>query len=228
MAKEKQTETRTSIDELNETLNSVVEEKVINNKKPILLAVLAIVVVAIAVMAVVNMRQAGAEAANTAIGQADLELMQGNDSIALDMYKSVADNEGYDAGNRASLEAAILLYKKGDYEQALNYVEKYSPSEEVVGAASYSLKGDCLVNLDRYEEAIAAFDKAIATSGDNEFYTPLFMIKQANVYRELKNYEKEAAVYEKIKSEYPAYCATYGFNVEKYIERAKASAAQAQ
>lgn len=172
MAKEKQTETRTSIDELNETLNSVVEEKVINNKKPILLAVLAIVVVAIAVMAVVNMRQAGAEAANTAIGQADLELMQGNDSIALDMYKSVADNEGYDAGNRASLEAAILLYKKGDYEQALNYVEKYSPSEEVVGAASYSLKGDCLVNLDRYEEAIAAFEEAIATSGDNEFYTP--------------------------------------------------------
>lgn len=228
MAKEKQTETRTSIDELNETLNSVVEEKVINNKKPILLAVLAIVVVAIAVMAVVNMRKAGAEAANTAIGQADLELMQGNDSIALDMYKSVADNEGYDAGNRASLEAAILLYKNGDYEQALSYVEKYSPSEEVVGAASYSLKGDCLVNLDRYEEAIAAFDKAIATSGDNDFYTPLFMIKQANVYRELKNYEKEAAVYEKIKSEYPAYCAAYQFNVEKYIERAKASAAQAQ
>lgn len=226
MANEKQNETRTSIDELNETLTNVVEQKVQNNKKSILLAIAAVVVVAVAVMFFLNMRQSNALAADEAIAQADMSLIQGNDSIALTQYMQVADNEGYDAGNRAALQAAILLYKKGEYQKALDYLSKYSPEEAIVGAASYSLQGDCYVNLEKYNEAVAAFDKAISTSDDNELYTPLFMIKQANVYRELKDFNKEAAVYEKIKKEYPGYAAAYNLNIDKYIERAKASQAK--
>lgn len=226
MANDKQKETRTSIDEINDTLTNVVEQKVQNNKKSIILAVAGIVAVALVVMFIMNMRQSGAAAANEAIAQADASLRQGNDSIALVQYKQVADNEGYDAGNRAALQSAILLYKDGKYEEALNYLEKYSPTEAIVGAASYSLKGDCYVNLQKYDEALSAFDKAIDASDDNEFYTPLFMIKQANVYRALKNYGKEAALYEQIKKEYPAYGSAYGLNIEKYIERAKASQAE--
>lgn len=226
MANEKQNETRTSIDELNETLTNVVEQKVQNNKKSILLAIAAVVVVAVAVMFFLNMRQSNALAADEAIAQADMSLIQGNDSIALTQYMQVADNEGYDAGNRAALQAAILLYKKGEYQKALDYLSKYSPEEAIVGAASYSLQGDCYVNLEKYNEAVAAFDKAISASDDNELYTPLFMIKQANVYRELKDFNKEAAVYEKIKKEYPGYAAAYNLNIDKYIERAKASQAK--
>ncbi|MBQ9073852.1 MAG: tetratricopeptide repeat protein [Muribaculaceae bacterium] len=226
MANEKQNETRTSIDELNETLTNVVEQKVQNNKKSILLAIAAVVVVAVAVMFFLNMRQSNALAADEAIAQADMSLIQGNDSIALTQYMQVADNEGYDAGNRAALQAAILLYKKGEYQKALDYLSKYSPEEAIVGAASYSLQGDCYVNLEKYNEAVAAFDKAISASDDNELYTPLFMIKQANVYRELKDFNKEVAVYEKIKKEYPGYAAAYNLNIDKYIERAKASQAK--
>ena len=226
MANEKQNETRTSIDELNETLTNVVEQKVQNNKKSILLAIAAVVVVAVAVMFFLNMRQSNALAADEAIAQADMSLIQGNDSIALTQYMQVADNEGYDAGNRAALQAAILLYKKGEYQKALDYLSKYSPEEAIVGAASYSLQGDCYVNLEKYNEAVAAFDKAISASDDNELYTPLFMIKQANVYRELKDFNKEVAVYEKIKKEYPGDAAAYNLNIDKYIERAKASQAK--
>ena len=223
MANEKQNETRTSIDELNDTLTSVVEQKVQNNKKSIFTAILAVVVIAIAVIFVVDMRKESANAANDAIGQADMSLAQGNDSIALVQYMQVADNEGYDAGNRAALQAAILLYKKGDYEKALEYVGKYDPKEALIGAASYSLEGDCYVNLEKYEEAVKSYEKAISASEDNGFYTPLFMIKQANVYRAMKEYNKEAAVYEEIKAEYPEYAAAYNLDIEKYIERAKAS-----
>ena len=95
MAKEKQNETRTSIDELNDTLTNVVEEKVQNNKKTIITAILAVVVIAAAVIFFLDMRQESANAANDAIGQADMSLAQGNDSIALVQYMQVADNEGY-------------------------------------------------------------------------------------------------------------------------------------
>ena len=45
MAKEKSTQTRTSIDELNENLSSI-EQKVENNKKIIIYAATAIVIIA--------------------------------------------------------------------------------------------------------------------------------------------------------------------------------------
>ncbi len=223
MAKDKKEEVRTSIDELNDTLTEVVGEKVQQNKKPIIWAAIAAIVIAVAAIFIVDMRKSGTEAANEALGQAGIAA---NDSIALAQYMQVADNEGYDAGNIAALQSAILLYQKGDYEKALEYVGKYSPTEELIGAASYSLEGDCYVNLQKYNEAVASFEKAISASDDNAAYTPLFMIKQANVYRELKEYAKEAAVYEKIKAEYPEYVASYGINIDKYIERAKASKAE--
>ena len=80
------------------------------------------------------------------------------------------------------------------------------------------------MNLEKYPEAVKSFEKAIDASDDNAFYTPLFMIKQANVYRALKEYNKEAALFEEIKAEYPEYAAAYNLDIEKYIERAKAMA----
>ncbi|MBR5899499.1 MAG: tetratricopeptide repeat protein [Muribaculaceae bacterium] len=227
MAKENQNETRTSIDELNDTLTNAVEQKLQNNKKSIIFGVAAIVAVAAVILFVVNSRQAGSVAADDAIGQADRTLIvEGNDTLALAQYMQVADNEGYDAGNRAKLQAAILLFEKGDYEKAIEYLNDYSAEEALIGAAAYSLQGDCYVNLEKYNEAIASFNKAISVSDDNDIYTPFFMMKQARVYRELKDYAKEAAVYEKIKKQYPAYAGAYQIDIDKYIERAKASKAE--
>lgn len=227
MAKEKQTETRTSIDELNDTLTNAVEQKLQNNKKSIIMAVVAVIAVAAVVLFVVNSREAGATAANDAIAQADRTLIvEGNDTLALAQYMQVADNEGYDAANRAKLQAAILLFEKGEYQKAIDYINGYSASDALIGAAAYSLQGDCYVNLEKYNEAVASFDKAISTSDDNSLYTPFFMMKQARVYRELKDYAKEAAIYEKIKADYPDYGAAYQIDIDKYIERAKASKAE--
>lgn len=44
--------------------------------------------------------------------------------------------------------------------------------DDVVGAAAYALQGDCLVNLDRLDEAAGKFEKAIKTSDANPAYTP--------------------------------------------------------
>jgi len=227
MAKENQNETRTSIDELNDTLTNAVEQKLQNNKKSIFLAVAAIVAIAAVIIFVVNSREASSASADDVIAQADRTLIvEGNDTLALAQYMQVADNEGYDAGNRAKLQAAILLFEKGDYEKAIEYINGYSASESLIGAAAYSLQGDCYVNLEKYNEAVASFEKAISTSDDNELYTPFFMMKQARVYRELKDFAKEAAIYEKIKADYPNYSGAYQVDIDKYIERAKASKAE--
>ena len=142
MANNNETETRTSIDDLNDSLTSL-EVKVQNNQKKITWGIVAVAaVVCLILVWVYAIRKPGIEAADNAIGQADLTLATGNDSTALAQYMQVADNYGYEAGNRASLNAAIILYRQGKYEDAINYLKKYSPTESVIGAAAKSLEGD--------------------------------------------------------------------------------------
>ncbi|MCI8997835.1 MAG: tetratricopeptide repeat protein [Muribaculaceae bacterium] len=221
-----QDETRTSIDEVNDTLTGI-GEKVQNNPKPLIwLGIGVAVVVAAILIYVYAIRQPGQNAANKALGQADIELLMGNDSIALAKYQQVADEHGYDAGNLANLNAAILLYKDKKYEEALGHLKNFSSSESIIGASAKSLEGDCYVNLQKYSEAISCFKDAVKISDNNPHYTPAFLMKEATVYREMKDYSAEASIYEQIVKEYPTYGAEINVDIQKYLDRAKAAAAK--
>ena len=168
MAKEKNNVPENGVDELNDSLVEM-SEKVQNNKKIILWAAAAVVGVAVLVLGYIYLvRQPGIAKANDNIGAADIQLALGNDSIALAKYMEVADNDGYDAANRAALQAATMLYKDEKYEEALKYLDKFSASESIIGAAAYSLKGDCYVNLDKLDDAVSAFKSAISKSDKNQ------------------------------------------------------------
>lgn len=219
-------ETRTSIDEVNDTLTGI-GEKVQSNPKVVVWSCVAVAaVVAIILLYVYVIRQPGQNAANNALGQADIELLMGNDSIALAKYQQVAADHGYDAGNLANLNAAILLYKQGKYEDALKYLKDYSSSENIIGASAKSLEGDCYVNLKKYPEAIDCYKQAVKISDNNPHYTPAFLLKEATVLREQKDFKAEAAVYEEIMKDYPNYGAEIGVDLEKYLERAQDAAAK--
>ena len=224
MANNKNTapETQNAIDTLNDSLTEM-SNKVENNKKPIIIAIVAIIVVIGAVLLFQNHRKNSSDSANVEIGKADTEMLLGNDSIALVQYMKTAQM-GHDAGNRAALNAAIMLYNDKKYEEAIQYINKYAPKEAIVGAAALSLKGDCYVNLDKLSDAVKAFKDAISQSDKNPYYTPYFMLKLARVYRAQNDFNAEYKVYEEIKKEYPAYAASTSLNVEKYLERARLSA----
>ncbi|MDE6628755.1 MAG: hypothetical protein K2K36_05230, partial [Muribaculaceae bacterium] len=119
-------ETTTGLDELNDSLTNVTK-KVQDNQKIIVTCSLVVVFVAVLVIAYVYFfRNPSMQKHNDNIGNADLELALGNDSIALAQYKDLADNGSFEASNRAALQSAILLYQEGKYEDALRYAEKYS------------------------------------------------------------------------------------------------------
>lgn len=225
MANNKPTEeNRTSIDEVNDTLTGI-GEKVQSNPKVVVWSCIAVTaVVALILLYVYVIRQPAQNAANNALGQADIELLMGNDSIALAKYQQVAADHGYSAGNLANLNAAILLYKKGDYEKALSYLKDYSSSESVIGASAKSLEGDCYVNLKQYPQAIDCYKKAVKISDNNPHYTPAFLLKEATVLHEQKDFKAEAAIYEQILKDYPAYGTEIGVDIKKYLERAQDAA----
>lgn len=224
MAKNKKQETLNGIDQINEQLTGI-EQRVENNQKIIMWACIIVAAVACAVLLYIyGIRKPGIESANNAIGQADITLATGNDSLALQQYQQVADEYGYDAANRANLNAAILLYKNGKYEEAINHLKKYKASESIIGASSKSLEGDCYVNLKNYEQALDCYRDAVKISDKNPYYTPLFLMKEATVQRELKNYKAEAELYTTVRDEYPQFAGSSQIDLDKYIARANQQA----
>ena len=224
MAKNQNQGARTTLEEVNESLTSAAQ-RIEDNKKYINWALIAIAVLALlAVGYIYGIHNPNKEKAVEQIGNADIELLQGNEDAALKDYEKVAAEFSNKTAERAHLNAAILLYQKGEYEKAAKHLEDFSPAGNLIGPASQSLLGDCYVNLKKLDKALAAYDKAISMSGDNENITPAFMIKKATVLHEQKKYADEAALYQSLMDKYPMYDRQSGFSVEKYLERANALA----
>ena len=226
MARKQDQGARTTLEEVNESL-STAAQRIEDNKKYINWALIAIgVIVLLALGYIYGIRNPQLQKAKDQIGEADLELMQGQSDEALKDYEKVAAEFSNKPAERAHLNAAILLYQKGEYEKAAKHLEDFSPKGNLIGPASQSLLGDCYVNLKKYDKAINAYDKAISLAGNNEAYAPAFMIKKATVLHEQKKYAEEAALYQKLNDEFPMYAQQTGFSIDKYLERAKALAGE--
>lgn len=172
------------------------------------IALAAIVIGSIAY--IFGYRQPAIENGNEAIGVADSQLAAGNDSVALDLYQQIAADHGFAAGNRAALQSAILLYDKGEYQSALEYLEGYDASDDIVAACATALKGDCYANLDQLEKAETAFTKAASLCGANKALAPYFLLKKAHVLEARQKWAEAAAVYGIIEREYTAFARQCG------------------
>ncbi len=166
----------------------------------------------------------GARRADEAVALADTEV---NDSLALDYYQKAA-KLGYKSGNRAGLNAAIILYRKGEYQQALDQLKSAgSNNSNIIEAGRYSLMGDCYANLGELDKALGSFKDAYSAADNNPEIAPFILIKQANIYREQGHFDDEYECYKKIIDQYPNYMQQLSerrINLRKYAERAKAQA----
>lgn len=224
MAKKQNQGARTTLEEVNESLTTAAQ-RIEDNKKYINWALIAIAVLALlAIGYIYGIRNPNLNKAKEEIGKADITLLQGDEDAALKAYEQVADQFGNKTAERGHLNAAILLYKKGEYEKALKHLQDYSPDGNLIAPATQSLMGDCYVNLKQYDKAMAAYDKAISLTKGNEAFAPAFMVKKATLLHAQKKYAEEAAIYQEIKDKYPIYDQQNGLNADKYIERANALA----
>ena len=238
MANNKNNETRTKIDDLNDSLTRA-EQKVQDNKKTIMWVSLGVAAVIVLVLIYVYaILRPGQQAADERVGLADnkaliyeLSVSQGmlSDSASTAQLQQIvatyeeAASEGHDGGNRAKLMTAIYAYRAGDYQKALTMLEDYDRQDKVIGATSKSLEGDCYVNLDKLPEALDCYKEALSICDENPMIAPYFLLKQATVYRAQKNFEAEADVYQTLIDKYPVYGVEHQIDFEKYLARAQAS-----
>ena len=143
--------------------------------------------------------------------------LNGNDEF--DGLLAVIDNYGStEAGNLACAYAGLAYYEKGEYENAKNYLSKFSANDVLLAPAVTAAIGNALVNMDNAAEAVKYFEKA-AKEAANEVFSPLYLIKAANVYEKLGDKTAALRVYEQIKKEYPT--SQQASTIDAYIERVK-------
>lgn len=223
--KEKEKE-ELAIDRVNSHLTDA-GAKIADNKKIIFIAVGVILVVAAFVMSYLFIfRNPHVEKAFEAYNQVETQPVL-NDSIAAAQYMEVADNYSGDAaGKLAALSAGEALYNEGRYEEAAQYLKKFSSNDDVLDANALVLTGDCYVNLEKYDEALNYFNKAIRKAGGNPQIVPRVLLKEANVYDAQGNFGKALQCYQEIKNNYPTFKLGNGMEIDAYIAREVARLAQ--
>lgn len=210
-----------AIDNLNSSLTEA-GRKVADNKKVIFWAVGIILLIGVFILSYIFIyRNPRLNKSFEAYNKVELKAM-GNDTIAAKEYAAVADNNGgTPAGELAALSAAESFYNIGKYAEAVKYLEDFDSDDELLQANAKVLLGDCYVNLKKYDDALAAFDKAVKEAKGNPQIAPRVLMKKAVVYDEQKKYDKALECYETIRTDFPQFMAG-NVEIDAYIEREKA------
>lgn len=134
-------------------------------------------------------------------------------------FLAIIDEYGMtDAANLSQYYAGICYLKMGQYEDAIQHLEKFGTGDEVVGPMAKGAIGDAYMELKQTQKAADYYAEA-ADMRKNEFTSPMFMMKAAWAYEELSNYEKALNFYKRIKNEFPR--SNEGREIDKYISLAE-------
>lgn len=225
MTKNKKETTDTNVEAIENALTRT-EQYIENNQKSLTIIVLAIIVIVGLYIGYNRLYIAPMEQeAQTQIFAAEQYFEK--DSFNLALYGDgnylgfidIIDSYGPSkVGNLARYYAGISFLGLGEYEQALEYLKKYSVTDRMIGSVAYGAIGDCYVQLDQLDNGVEYYIKA-AKYGKNDFTTPIYLMKAGLVYEELGNYNEALKAYTSIKKDFAKTSETR--EVEKYIARVK-------
>lgn len=215
--KEKHQE-ETAIDKMHSQLTDA-GTKIAGNKKIILIGAGVILVIAAFVLSYLFIyKNPHVEKAFEAYNGVETQAL--TDSVASAQYMEVADAyKGDVAGNLAALSAGEALYNQGRYEEAAEYLKRFSTKDDVLEANALVLTGDCYVNLQNYDEALNYYQKAIRKANGNPQIVPRVLLKEANVYDAQGNFGKALGCYQQLKDNFPEFQLGNGMEVDAYIAR---------
>ena len=122
------------------------------------------------------------------------------------------------SGKLAVYYAGVCNLRKGNFEEAIKYLEEFESDDMMLAAIAVGAIGDANLELNRVEEATKFYLKA-SDINSNNFTTPLYLKKAALAYESKGNYADALKIYERIQREYVR--TGEAREIEKYITRVK-------
>jgi tetratricopeptide (TPR) repeat protein len=134
-------------------------------------------------------------------------------------FLDIIDDYGMTKGaNLSKYYAGICYLKLGNFEEAIDYLNSFKGKDQVVGPMAKGALGDAYLELNQAGKAAVLYTEA-AEMQENEFTSPLFLMKAGWTYELLQDYKKALETYERIKYDFPT--SNEARDIEKYIARAK-------
>ncbi|MBN1950652.1 MAG: tetratricopeptide repeat protein [Bacteroidales bacterium] len=120
--------------------------------------------------------------------------------------------------NLAQFMTGISYLRTGQYEKAIEHLEKFDSDDYLVSTLALGAIGDAYVQLSKYEDAVDYYEDAV-DEHPNNLTSPIFLKKAGLAYLALKDKESALECFRRIRSEFPNSSAAVDIN--KYIEVAK-------
>ena len=120
------------------------------------------------------------------------------------------------SANLSHYYAGICYLKKGQFQNAIDQLNKFSSSDELVGPMALGAIGDAYMELNNSDKAIDYYLKA-ADKRKNELTSPMFLMKAGMAYEIEGKNDLALKTYMRIKNEFAR--TNEGREVEKYIAR---------
>jgi tetratricopeptide (TPR) repeat protein len=168
------------------------------------------------------------EEAITAMWQAEQQFGRDSFQLALDNpgggfegFASLADKYGASkAGNACNYYAAICNLQTGNFDNAIQYMDKFSASGDVLPAIKYGVLGDCYSEKQDFSKALDYYEKAADAAKVD--VVAIYYLKKLGMLNEHQG-NKDAAfkAYERLRRDYPNPAVADWRDIDKYIYRTK-------
>ena len=126
------------------------------------------------------------EEATKAYLTAQKNLVEGKEDLALGGktanpgFKGTAENfSETSAGKLSAYNAGLIEFSKGNYQKAYDLLDQFSSKNKTLMALKHGAMGDCMVNLNKNDDALSQFEKAISASDDE--YTSYYFTRKAGM-----------------------------------------------
>jgi tetratricopeptide (TPR) repeat protein len=118
------------------------------------------------------------------------------------------------SANLAKYYAGICYLRLGQFENAIDYLERFGSDDDIVSPMAKGAIGDAYMELKEPGKAVDYYIEAADMRG-NEYTAPMFLMKAAMAYEVLKKYDKALEAYKQVKSKYPR--SFDARDIDKYI-----------
>ncbi len=225
MVKIKRSQAPDKLEEVESALSRT-ERYIEDNQKLLTIIILGLVVVVIAFMgykrfiAIPAEKEAQSQMfmAERYFEQDSFNLALYGDGNNLGMLDIIDDYGITKSAELAHYYAGISFLHLGEFEQAIEQLEKFSSDDKMIKLIATGAIGDAYLELDEPSKAITYYEKA-ATTEDNVFVNPIYLMKAGQVYESQEKFQKALETYRKIKDNYPE--SQEAQEIEKYIAKAK-------
>jgi tetratricopeptide (TPR) repeat protein len=147
-----------------------------------------------------------------------LKLALNGDGNYLGFIDIASDYKFTTSGNLALYSAGICYLHLGQYQDAIDLLNKYSKKDKLIGSLAIGATGDAYVELGDLKTGVSKYIEA-ADFASNSFNTPIFLMKAGEIYEQDGNYAEALKVYQRIQDNYPE--SSEGLSIDKYIARVK-------